>query len=139
MATVLSKPELLADLKSRTTALGLTVHDQGADGLAGERKAIRAKWFLGARHVNYRMSCRLAEAERTVHYREAITEWSWGLPPPTFTMETNWIKGWQLSGSRTDRSVGGGGHIDYGQVREVLKQAVGAAGWQFHFEGGRMP
>ncbi len=102
-------------------------------------KSIRAKWLLGARTVTYRMSCRLDDAERTVHFREAIVETSWGIPPPTFSTEKTVVKGWERSGERADRSVGGGGTIDYGQVRETLKQMVSAAGWQFHLEGGRAP
>jgi hypothetical protein len=38
-----------------------------------------------------------------------------------------------------DVSVGGGGSLNYGQVRNALEQAVAAAGWNFHLEGGRMP
>ncbi len=134
-----TKAELVAGLKTRAAALGLSVQDRGADGLAGEVKSIRAKWFLGARSVFYRMACRLAEAEHTVHYRESITESSWGLPPPTFSVEKTTTSGWQRSGARTDVSVGGGGTVDYGQAREAFRQTVADAGWQFHFEGGRMP
>jgi len=68
-----------------------------------------------------------------------VTERSWGIPPPTLSVETTTTKGWERSGSRTDRSVGGGGSIDYAQVRDKVKEAVSAAGWQFHLEGGRVP
>jgi hypothetical protein len=129
----------MADLKSRAVVLGLSVHDQGADGFSGEKKSIQAKWLLGSRSVTYRMSCRLAEAEHTVHYREAIIESSWGLPPPTLSVQSSSIKGWKLSGSRTDRSVGGGGTINYGEARDAVKQMAGTAGWEFLFEGGRLP
>lgn len=139
MSAMLTKSDLLAGLKSKVAALGLSVEDNDGDGLAGTVKSIRAKWWLGARSVTYRMSCRLDDAGHTVHFREAITEASWGMPPPTFSTERTTIKGWERSGERTDRSVGGGGTIDYGQVREELKQAVSAAGWQFHLEGGRIP
>lgn len=136
---MITKSDLLAGLKSKAAALGLSVEDNDGDGLAGKMKSIRAKWLLGARTVTYRMSCRLDEVGRTVHFREAIIETSWGMPPPTFTTEWTGIKGWARSGERTDRSVGGGGTINYGQVREELKQTVSAAGWQFHLEGGRIP
>lgn len=130
MSAVLTQSELLADLKAQAAALGLRVRDEGGD---------RAKWFLGSRKVAYRMSCRLAEAERAVHFREAISEKTWGMPPPTFTVEKTVVKGWKLSGERTDRALGGGGTLDYGRVREALQQTVTGAGWQFHLEGGRMP
>lgn len=139
MSAVLTQSELLADLKAQTAALGLRVRDEGGDRLSGEMEAIRAEWFLGSRKVAYRMSCRLAEAERAVHFREAISEKTWGMPPPTFTVEKTVVKGWKLSGERTDRALGGGGTLDYGRVREALQQTVTGAGWQFHLEGGRMP
>ncbi len=139
MSAVLTKLDLLAGLKSKAAALGLSVVDKGSDGLSGTVKSIRAKWWLGARSVTYQMSCRLDEAGRIVHFREAIAETSWGMPPPTFSTEKTVVKGWERSGERTDRSVGGGGTINYEQVREDLKQTVTAAGWQFHLEGGRAP
>lgn len=138
-SSVLAKSDLMATLKSKAATLGLGVKDDGADALTGEVKSIRAKWFLGARTVTYRMSCRLDEAAHAVHFREAVIESSWGLPPPTFTTEWSTIKGWARSGRRTDRSVGGGGTIDYARVREEFEQTVDAAGWRFQYNGGRMP
>jgi hypothetical protein len=137
MAT-LTQSELLAGLKAQGAALGLRVRDDGA-GLSGDMEAIRAKWFLGSRKVAYRMLCRLADAEHTVHFREAVIEKSWGMPPPTFTMEITRVSGWKRSGARIDRSVGGGGTLDSGRVREALEQTVTGAGWRFHLGGGRMP
>jgi hypothetical protein len=134
---MLTKSDLLDGLKSKAAALGLSVDEKGGNRLAGKVKAIRAKWLLGARTVTYRMSCRLDEADHTVHFREAVSEFNWGMPPPTFSAEWTTIKFWERSGKRTDRSVGGGGTIDYGRVREELEQTVSVAGWQFHFEGGR--
>jgi len=139
MSAALPPSNLLADLTSHAAALGLSVQDKGNDGLTGHADAIRAKWFLGGRKVSYRISCRLAEADHTVRFREAISEATWGIPPPTFTVEKTTIKGWERSGERTDRSVGGGGTIDFACVREELKAVATAAGWQFQLEGGRMP
>jgi hypothetical protein len=136
---MLTKFDLLAGLKAKAASLGLNVTDKGSDGFAGTVKSIRAKWWLGARSVTYQMSCRLDDAGHTVQFREAITETNWGMAPPTFSTEKTVIKGWERSGERTDRSVGGGGTIDYGRVREEFKQTVSAAGWQFHLEGGRIP
>jgi hypothetical protein len=48
------------------------------------------------------------------------------------------VSGWKRSGERKDVSVGGGA-LDYARVRAAVEQAVNAAGWTFHFEGGRMP
>ena len=136
---MLTKSHLLAGLRSKAAALGLSVEDNDGDGLAGKVKSIRAKWLLGARTVTYRMCCRLDDVAHTVHFREAIIETSWGIIPPTFTTTWTVIKDWARLGKRVDRSVGGGGTINCGQVREELKQTVSAAGWQFHLEGGRTP
>lgn len=119
--------------------MGLAARDGDGDGLAGERETIRAKWIFGGRKVSYRMSCRLAEEERVLHFREMVSETAWGLPPPAFTVETTTISGWKRSGSRVDRSVGGGGVIDYAQVRDKVEEIATAAGWWFRLEGGRMP
>ena len=134
-----TRPALLADLKAKAAALGLILHDDGKGGFGGEIETIRAKWFLGSRKVVYRMSCRPVEAEHAVLFREAVSEKSWGMPPPTFTVEKTTVSGWKRSGERTDVAVGGGGELDYARVREALQQAAADAGWQFHLEGGRLP
>lgn len=139
MPAVLTKPDLFAALKSQAAALGLSVREEGGDGLIGEVESIRAKWFFGGRKVSYRMSCRLVEAEHIARFREVVSERTWGMPPPTFSVQKSTVKGWERSGERTDRSVGGGGTLDYARVRETLKPVVTAAGWQFHLEGGRLP
>ena len=108
-------------------------------GLTGEAEKIGAKWWLGGRKVAYHMSCRLTEADHTVHFRESIVERSWGIPPPTLTVETTSVSGWKRSGQRHDASVGGGGALDYGKVRDAVESASTAAGWKFHLEGGRLP
>jgi hypothetical protein len=139
MSGGLSQFDLVARLKSKGTALGCSLRDDGKDGLTGEIESIRAKWFLGGRKATYRMSCRLAEAERMVYFREAVSEKTWGIPPPTLTIEKETTTGWKRSGKRTDVSVGGGGTIDYARVRDGLEQVATGAGWQFRLEGGRMP
>jgi hypothetical protein len=139
MPNALGKPGLLAELKSEAAALGLSAREDGKDKLSGEIESIRAKWFLGSRKAIYRMSCRLAEAEHMVLFREAVTEKSWGLPPPAFTVEKTTTTGWKRSGTRTDVSVGGGGSIDYARVRNAMEQAAIGAGWEFRLEGGRLP
>ncbi len=121
------------------TMLGLTtaVADDGT--ITGHKEAIRSKWWFGGRKVVYRMSCRLSQLERTVHFREAEIETSWGLPPPQLTVQTETVSGWKRSGSRTDVAPGGGGSIDLAQVRSAIEAATVEAGWQFHLEGGRLP
>lgn len=140
MSEILARRELLVDLEKKAKALGLAVHeDAGQQGCGGEIESIGAKWWFGGRKITYRMSCRLTESDRTVHFREAAVERSWGIPPPTLTVETTTTSGWKRNEKRTDVSVGGGGSLNYGQVRNALEQATAAAGWNFHLEGGRIP
>lgn len=139
MPDILSTQDLLAELKKQTAALGLKTHDGANQELAGEAESIGAKWWLGGRKVTYRMSCRPTDADHTLHFREATVERSWGIPPPTLTIEKTTVSGWKRSGERKDISVGGGGTLDYARVRDAVEQAVTAAGWKFHMEGGRMP
>lgn len=139
MLGFLAKRDLVDELQKLAETLGLTVRENAQQELTGEAEKIRAKWWLGGRKVTYRMSCRLSESDHTVHFREAVIERSWGIPPPTFTVEKTTQAGWQLSGKRHDVSSGGGGSLDYAQTRHAVEQAVAAAGWQFHLDGGRVP
>lgn len=130
--------DLKTQLKSALVEAGLTL-TESSGALEGARESITSKWWFGGRKVTYRASCRLAEAERTVHFREVVVERSWGIPPPTLTVETTTTSGWKRSGTRTDVSASGGGQVDYARVREAVEKAVAAADWTFHLEGGRLP
>lgn len=135
----MSKTKLMSALESKAIALGLSVQDESDNYLKCIVENIKAKWFLGSRRVVYRMSLRLAEAEHLVLFREAVSETSWGLPPPTLTVKTETVSGWERSGQRKDVSAGGGGAIDYARVRNAMEQTTTEAGWQFQLEGGRIP
>jgi hypothetical protein len=138
MQTPAAAADVKASVKTALAAAGIAVTDKNG-GLAGEAEKILAKWWLGSRKVTYRMSCRFDEAARTAHFREVVLEKSWGMPPPTLSVEVTTTSGWTRSGSRTDASVSGGGTVNYGQVRSAAEKAVTDAGWQFDFEGGRLP
>jgi hypothetical protein len=139
MANVPGKSELLASLKAKAAAMGLRLLDENADGFRAEQENILVKWFLGQRKVLYRMAVRLSEGDRVANFREAVTERSWGLLPPSITVEKSSLKGWERSGTHEERSAAGGGKVDFARVRETLKQAIAEAGWTFHLEGGRLP
>ena len=139
MANLLSETDLVAQLEKRSADLGLVLQADAAHGFRGEAESIKAKWWLGGRKVAYRMSCRLTEADHTVHFREMVIEKNWGIPPPTLTVESTSVSGWKRSGERHDVSLGGGGTLDYGKVRNAVEQASADAGWKFDFEGGRAP
>ena len=139
MANELSERDLIADLQKQTAAAGLDVRKDAEHGLTGEAEKIGAKWWFGGRKVAYHMSCRLTESDRTVHFRESIVERRWGIPPPTLTVETISVSGWKRSGARHDVSIGGGGALDYAEVRNLVESTSTTAGWKFHLEGARLP
>ena len=140
MTDMAGRAELLASLRSQVSGLGLVVQDANDEGFKGAVESILVKWPLGQRKVVYGMSVRLAEPDHVARFREMVKERSWGLLPPTLTVETTTIKGWERSGARAEHAPGaGGGKVDYGQVREALKATVEAAGWRFELEAGRMP
>lgn len=139
MADTIPQSEMVGRLVSIADAHGVKVTSTDDRTLSGIREAITSKWFLGGRKVVYRIACQVDGASRTVRFREAATESSWGLPPPTLTVERTTQRGTDVWKSRTDRSVGGGGHLDYGGLRDAVEQAVRGGGWQFTVDVGKMP
>jgi hypothetical protein len=140
MSEIASKAVILANLKAEAKRLGLNLHDENSEGFKGDVESILIKWLLGQKKMVYQMSLRLAEADCVAHFRDVVKERSWGLLPPTLTVEKTSVKMWERSGTHTEKSLGGGGGtVDFDKVREALKQAVAAGGWQFHLEGGRLP
>ena len=139
MSAELTTSDLLAGLKSRAAALGLRVHDKSNGQLSGEVDSIRAKWLLGAVNVRYSFSCRLDEAARTVRFREAVQERSWGFPPPTFQKEIYAQRGADVSITRVQKSLGGGGTLEFGQLRDEFRSFCEQNGWRFDVEVGRAP
>jgi hypothetical protein len=100
----------------------------------GTLTAIKAKWLLGERKVTSNFTCTLDTASHEAHFRESAIESSWGLPPPTFTVETTSQYGSRVNTTRTDTGIGGGGKLEFGKFRESVEQAVKDAGWEFVFE-----
>ena len=136
MATVdaLSQAELLARLSSLASSHGGTASMPDDHTVKGTLTAIKAKWFLGGRKVTSNFTCTLDTASHEAHFRESAIESSWGLPPPTFTVETTSQYGSRVNTTRVDKSVGGGGRLEFGKFRESVEQAVKDAGWEFVFE-----
>ena len=139
MTNAILESELVARLASIADAHSVKVTAIDDHTLKGTQEAIKSKWFLGGRKVVYRMTCDVDEASRTIRFREAAAESSWGMPPPSLTVEKTTQQGTRVSVSRTDRSVGGGGHLDYGGLRAAFEQAVRGGGWQFTVEVGKVP
>lgn len=136
MPDVVTVPVLQRRLAEVARAAGLTVTESADGDLAGHREAITAKWLLGSRRLTYRMSLHPDEAAGVVRFREATTEMSWGFPPPTIGFSVEKISGLRRSGQRTDVSPGGGGSIDFAEVREAIAWTAKESGWGFALEFG---
>lgn len=136
MATVdaPSQSQLLARLTSIASSHGGTSSMPDDHTVKGTLTAINAKWFLGERKVTSNFTCSLDPGSHEAHFRESAIVSSWGLPPPTFTVQTTSQYGARVKATRVDKSVGGGGILEFGKFREEVEQAVKDAGWEFVFE-----
>jgi hypothetical protein len=136
MATViaLSQAELLTRLSSIARAHGGAASAPDGHTVKGTLVAIKAKWFLGGRRIVSSFTCSLDPATHRAHFRESTVETSWGMPPPTFTVETTSQRGDRVKQTRVDRGVGGGGRLEFGAFRDSVEQAVQDAGWEFVYE-----
>lgn len=130
----LSEAELLSRLSAIVTGHNGTP-SVAADGtVTGTLTAIKAKWLLGGRKVTNNFTCTLDPTSHEARFRESAVDSSWGLPPPTFTVEATSQYGNRVKETRVDKSVGGGGILEFGRFRESVEQAVKDAGWKFLHE-----
>jgi len=136
MATVttFSHTELLKRVSLIASSNGGTSSIPDDHTVKGTLTAIKAKWFLGGRKVTSNFTCTLDPASHEAHFRESAVESTWGMPPPTFTVQTTSQYGARMKATRVDKSVGGGGILEFGKFREEVEQAVKDAGWEFAFE-----
>ena len=134
--TLLSQADIVARLTSIASSHGGTSSMPDDHTVTGTLTAIKNKWFLGGRKVTSNFTCTLDPATQEAHFRESAVESSWGLPPPTFTVQTTTHYGTRVKATRADKSVGGGGVLEFGKFRESVEQAVKDAGWEFVFEVG---
>ena len=132
--STLSQAELLSTLLAVATANNGTAISATDGTVTGTLTAIKAKWILGGRKVTSNFRCTLDPATHEAHFRESAMESSWGLPPPTFTVETTSQFGSRVNTTRKDAGVGGGGRLEFGKFREDFEQAVQNAGWKFIYE-----
>ena len=132
--SALSQAELLTTLVAVATANTGTALSATDGTITGTLTAIKAKWLLGGRKVTSKFRCTLDPATHEAHFRESAVENSWGLPPPTFTVETTSQFGSRVNTTRTDAGVGGGGTLECGKFREDFERAVQDAGWKFVYK-----
>ncbi|MGB8853536.1 MAG: hypothetical protein WCC69_08230 [Pirellulales bacterium] len=134
MPSALSQAELLTTLVAVATANTGTALSATDGTITGTLTAIKAKWLLGGRKVTSKFRCTLDPATSEAHFRESAVESSWGLPPPTFTVETTSQFGSRVNSTRTDAGAGGGGTLEFGKFREDFERAVQDAGWKFVYK-----
>jgi hypothetical protein len=136
MATVttFSHTELLKRVSLIASSHGGTSSMPDDHTVTGTLTAIKVKWFLGGRKVTSNFTCSLDPASHEAHFRESAVESTWGMPPPTFTVQTTSQYGARVKATRVDKSVGGGGILEFGKFREEVELAVKEAGWEFVFE-----
>ncbi len=130
-SSTLSQAELLSRLSVIATAHNGTALRATDGTITGTLTAIEAKWLLGGRKVTSNFRCALDPANHAAHFRESAIESSWGLPPPTFTVQTTSQYGSRVNTTRTDTGLGGGGKLEFGKLREDFERAVQGAGWEF--------
>ncbi len=129
-----SNEQLGSQLSAAAKSAGLSIAASAPGHIEGEVESIRAKWFLGKRTARYRMSCSLDEATHTVAFHESLTERTIGMAPPTFSVEKTTQRATQVAIERKDVSVGGGGSVSYGSLRDEVERIVTAAGWKFELK-----
>jgi hypothetical protein len=139
MPTRLSRDELIGALKQAAKERGMHCTAVDHEGLRADLETTSARWLFGGRKVTYHFGCRLEEHDRTMRFREAVTEEVWGIPAPFFWGEKTQIGGGELPGTPTQHGPGAGGPIEYHRIRHRVEQSVKDAGWTFIFEKGQRP
>jgi hypothetical protein len=133
-ANVISQAELLARLSLVASSHGGSASTADGHTVKGTLTAIKAKWLLGGRKVTSTFTCVLDAASHEARFRESAVESTWGLPPPTLSIQTTSQYGTRVIETRTDTGVGGGGVLEFGKFREAVECAVTDAGWRLVFE-----
>jgi hypothetical protein len=134
MHVQIAESDLLEKIAAAVQAAGGTITSRDAHAVNATLTAIMSKWFLGGRKVTDSVTCRLVPETLEVHLRETAVETSWGLPPPTFTVETTVQTGSRVTSTRVDKAVGGGGRMEFGRFRDTVAQATRDAGWAFVYD-----
>lgn len=134
MTSLAAPDELRSRIAACATTRGGTSRTPDEHTVEGTLTAITSKWFLGGRTVKNNFRCHLDADTRTVRFRETAVESSWGLPLPTLTIETTSQYGSRVNASRTDKTPGGGGRLEFGRFREDVEKATKDSGWTFVYE-----
>ena len=130
----LDKASLLAALSAKASARGLTIRKSDGSTLHGEKEAKMARWLLGGIRSIDSFSCHLDEGEHTATFRESVLDTSWGISPPGLNVELSSQKGIAVTSARAERTVGGGGNLEFGEWRDECAATVIHAGWRFNYE-----
>lgn len=134
MTNLVAPDELRSRIVACATARGGSSRTPDDRTVEGTLTAITSQWFLGGRMVKNNFRCHLDAEAGTVRFRETAAESSWGLPPPTLTIQTTSQHGSRVNASRTDKTVGGEGTLEFGRFREDVEKAANDSGWTFVYE-----
>ena len=99
--------------------------------LTAEKCVIAAKWLLGSRRVEHRLRVRTDTPAGVVRFQETAKETTVGIPPPTLSITKTGQRGLMVTEERSDRSLGGGGHLHFGEMRDWFSNECVRQGWKF--------
>jgi hypothetical protein len=140
LAPPLPKDELIAALKRAAKIHGMHCRPIDHEGMRADLETTSARWLFGGRKVTYHFGCRLEEPSRTMRFREAVTEETWGIPAPLYYTEpTATADGGEAYVPAGLGPGSGGGPIEYHRIRHEIEHLVKQSGWTFSFERGHRP
>ncbi len=108
-------------------------------GLTGTRQAIVARWLFGRRVAEHRFQLTLDAGSRSMSLREAVFERSVGVRPPSWSFGAWRQRGANYREDRIERGPWGGGAVDFGALRDTLRQVAERSGWGFRYAPTEVP
>lgn len=119
-------------------AAGFAVSAADAE-LTGVKQAVVARWLFGRRVAEHRFQLTLDAASRSMSLREAVYERSVGIRPPSWSFGVWRQRGTDYREDRIERGPWGGGTVDFGTLRDALRQVAEQTGWDFRYVPTEMP
>ncbi len=125
-------------LVTAARAAGFEVSAADAD-LTGMRRAIVARWLFGRHVAEHRFRLAFDAASRSMTFSEAVYERSVGLRPPSWSLGAWRQRGTDYREDRIERGPWGVGILDFGALRDVLRQVAEQSGWNFRYAPTEVP
>lgn len=121
---------------ARAAGFAVTAVDTG---LSGVKKAIVARWLFGRRVAEHRFRLALDAASRSMTFSEAVYERSAGIRPPSWSAGIWRQRGTDYREDRIERGPWGGGTVEFGVLRDTLRQVAEQSGWGFRYAPTEVP